>query len=70
MSPLTVRELLVYLDSVQRHFGGDIACYVVATGPSGHPTPAPLREATTQHGPDGWICLVLTGEQDTPPRAA
>lgn len=56
---LTIQDLLVYLDSVQRHYGGDIPCYVQAPGPGGVQTLAPLLEAATQHGANGFVALRL-----------
>ena len=60
---LTIQDLLVYLDSVQREWGGDIPCYVLAPGPADVPQLQPLLEAATQPGRDGFVALILSGPQ-------
>jgi hypothetical protein len=57
---MTVQDLINYLETVQRHYGGDILCYVLAPA-APLPTLTPLREAATHYGPGGWVGLLLQG---------
>jgi hypothetical protein len=67
MNPyLTVAELLVYLDHVQRAYGGDIPVYLVILAPDGMALLEPLTEAGTEHSAEGCVMLRLSGPHTAP----
>jgi hypothetical protein len=60
MEPLTVNDLLVYLDSVQRAYGGDLECWV-RTEHGGAGVAQRLTDATVQAHDPGEVLVVLCG---------
>ena len=70
MERLTVGDLLVSLDSVQRAYGGDIAVVLGVQNAAGEDVLAPLGDVTAQETGTGSAVVVLLGVQETDAPAA